>query len=853
MNRPVPLPSRELDALRALLDSLPDGALVLDEAGVVLHANEAAGQLLDTPVHTLVGRPFAIPVVDADRGEMELVRTDGRRTLVELRLSPLAWDGQHRVLASLRDVTRRRAGEDQLARRAAEVQALHRIATICLAATTEDEIYGPTMEEIRRATGWSAVLLQRLDEGAGTLTLVHGCTEQQVLTGKASPLGQTMGGEVLRTGVSVVVPDLSAYRHPSAGELLEIGVCTYIGVPVPGAHGPWGVLAIGHHRPAEPDTPLVELVETLASALAGFIDRVRASTALAASEERFRRLAEHAPDVLFRHGVGPGGGFEYVSPSCQVLTGYSPDELCESTWSLTRLVLPEERPAVAALLAGGPGPATLPLRWVRRDGSVVSVELRCVPVTDRQGAVVAVEGIARDVSEREAFEADLAGRALLDPLTGLANRALFHDHVAQVAARRDASRRSAVLFVDLDGFKGINDTVGHEAGDTLLREVALRLRRSVRPADTVARVGGDEFAVLCEDLDDEDGALGIATRIVSDARRPITLAERDVAVGASVGVAMVDRGVGVDDVLRRADLAMYRAKTAGRDQAVLFDGGMAAEMERLLLRRRDLRAALAGAELELRYQPQVDLRTGAVVGLEALLRWHHPTEGLLLPPTFLPAADHLELADALTTWVLDRALGDARRWVDAQHESSLVVAVNVSARQFGHPDFVGHVTRALQRHELEPRHLCLEVTEEILGHRSEGAVERLARLRDLGVLLALDDYGTGASSLRMLRDLPVHQLKIDSSFMAGLGVASADTALVRAIVDLGRDLWLPVVAEGVETTAQRQALLSFGCPQAQGLLFARPLDVGEVVAVLEAGHLDPRTVPDEGWADAELR
>jgi len=832
-------------ALKELVDHLPDAAVVLADDGRVRHANPAAAELLGRPADALVGQALPARVLDLERGTLELEGVAGAPQLLEVRAATITWDGERVRLASLRRVppVAPAAPPD----RSPELLALREVARLAAEARDETELAARALEHVQAATGALVVTLERRDDAGACLTLVAGRTGRHAMAARSVPAGRRLAHRVLLRDRATLVTNLRTATDEDAPELAEAGVRTWTGVPVPTPSGSWGVLAVGHEEHGPGDSG-VELLEAFAATLGAALERLQATGALAESEDRFRRLAEHAPDVLFRHGLGEGEGFTFVSPSCQVLTGFDADELVEQGWTLARLTVPEERAVVEAVLHAPEERVHLRLRWCRRDGTVVAVEVRGSVITDPDGTPVAIEGIARDVGEREAFEAELAARALHDPLTGLANRALFYDRVQQANARRHrADTRAAVLFVDLDGFKAINDSVGHEAGDGVLREIARRLRRSVRPSDTVARLGGDEFALLCEDLGSDTDALAVARRIVGDTRRPIAWGDRQLVVGASVGVAMLGAGrhpdAGADEVVRRADMAMYRAKTGGRNQAVLFDGGMADELARLLDHQQELRRSLGHDDFELHYQPVVELATGQVVGAEALLRWRHPSGVLLGPREFLAAADDAELSAALASWVLHTAAAQARAWVDLEHERAPLVSVNLSLRQFHHPELVDLVSEVLETHELEPQFLCLEVAEEVLAPWAGTGLGRLDRLRDLGVLLAVDDFGTGTSSLRRLRDLPIHRLKIDQTLMEGLGADAVDTALVRALVDLGRDLWLTVVAEGVETHAQRSVLRSFGCPQAQGFLFAAPLPAAGMTEVLKAHRIDPGPTP----------
>jgi diguanylate cyclase (GGDEF)-like protein/PAS domain S-box-containing protein len=442
--------------------------------------------------------------------------------------------------------------------------------------------------------------------------------------------------------------------------------------------------------------------------------------------------------------------------------------------------------------------------------------------------------------ERARSRERLAHQALHDVLTGLPNRALFADRLDQALARSRRSGRSvAVLFCDLDRFKVVNDSLGHDVGDRLLVEVAGRLRRALRPGDTVARFGGDEFTILCEDLASPDEAIAVAERVAATIARPVELDGEEVVVTASIGVAV--GGSGSDDpdaLVRDADTAMYRAKGGGRDRWVLFDERMRANVRARLQMEGRLRHAAARGELVLHYQPLADLFDGTVDAFEALLRWHHPDHGLLAPAAFLDVAEESGLIVPIGAWVINEACRQAVSW--GRHDPDRrtpAVWVNLSARQLASPQLPATVRSATAEAGLPPERLCLEITESALMHDVRTARTVLAGLKDLGVRVAVDDFGTGYSSLSYLRRFPVDYVKVDRTFVGGLGEDPEDAAIVAAIVGLGSNLGLTVVAEGIETPAQLTELRALGCPMGQGFLLARPRPA------VELGTPPPRRLP----------
>ena len=430
----------------------------------------------------------------------------------------------------------------------------------------------------------------------------------------------------------------------------------------------------------------------------------------------------------------------------------------------------------------------------------------------------------RDVTDRKRLEGELAHQAFHDSLTDLANQALFRDRVDHALARASATGGLlAVLFIDLDNFKNVNDSLGHLAGDELLIVTTARLRSCLRPVDTAARLGGDEFAVLVEDLIDGQEVTVLAAQLLDALRSPFEVAGREVFIGASIGVAIGSSELNSDQLLRNADLAMYRAKNGGRDRAELF----APEMHEAAIERLELEAALRRSiqndELTLHYQPIVGIRQGGIVGLEALVRWQHPTRGLLGPDAFVPLAEDNGFVDALGRWVLGEACRQVRYWqLTNPGADALRLSVNLSPRQLRNARLVDDVMGALARSGLDPACLVLEITEGAVMSDTDSSLRQLAALKALGVGLSIDDFGTGYSSLSYLQRFPIDELKIDRSFVERIDQGPGESSVARAIVRLAQTLQLRSVAEGIETAAQLAVLDHLGCDHGQGFLLHRP-------------------------------
>jgi diguanylate cyclase (GGDEF)-like protein/PAS domain S-box-containing protein len=564
---------------------------------------------------------------------------------------------------------------------------------------------------------------------------------------------------------------------------------------------------------------------------AGFVGSLEDITAeteavreLGAREAEYRMLAENSSDFLARHA--PDGTYRYASPASLAITGYAPEELIGT--SPFDLVADDDREAVdeySQRLVEHDAPATVAYRLRRKDGQLRWLETTARAVRDEAG-VRELVSVTRDISDRKEAELELSHAALHDALTGLPNRALFHDRLG--LALRRTERRSgavAVLFCDLDRFKVVNDSLGHDAGDRLLVDVAKRIGAALRPADTVARFGGDEFTILCEDIAGEIEAATIAQRIVDVFRDPFLLEDGEVFLATSLGIAIA-RGADdrAEDLIRDADAAMYRAKERGKGRYEIFDEAMRADAVARLETESALRRALERGELRLHYQPAVELATGTITGYEALVRWEHPTRGLLSPSAFVPLAEETGLIVGIGEWVLREACTEAKRWSEP-----LTLAVNLSARQLAQHDLVAMVRTAISETGTDPSRLCLEITESAVMESGAATTAQLRALKSLGVQLAIDDFGTGFSSLAHLRRFPVDVLKIDGTFVAGLGREPQDASIAAAVISLAHALGLTTVAEGVETDEQLAILKELGCNLGQGYLFARPLPPEEAL------------------------
>jgi diguanylate cyclase (GGDEF)-like protein/PAS domain S-box-containing protein len=584
-----------------------------------------------------------------------------------------------------------------------------------------------------------------------------------------------------------------------------------------------------------------EINETLLRrAIRYAVERKRAEEALRVSEERYALAVSGANDGLWDWDLASGR--VYFSPRWKAILGYEPDEIGERIEEWLDRVHPEDLEALRCALEGHAAGSTRHFecehRVYTRAGEILWVLSRGLAVRDVSGRAYRVAGSLTDITARKQAEARLVHDAFHDALTGLPNRALCLDRLEHALKqyRRDPEKVFGVLFFDLDRFKTINDSLGHSVGDLLLVEVARRLQRFLRPGDTVARLGGDEFAILLTDIGGMAGATHVAERIHELLAQPFSVGGHEVYTSASIGIAMcAEKYERPEELLRDADLAMYRAKQTGSGCCEVFDSDMYESAVALLKLETDLRRAVEREEFVIHYQPIVSLVTGRILGFEALLRWRHPERGLVLPDHFIPAAEETGLIVPIGWWALRTACSQTREWQRLfPVEPPVSISVNISGKLFLAPDMAARLLEILEASGLPPESLHLEITESAMMDHREAAVTELTRLRAAGVKLHIDDFGTGYSSLTYLQRFSYDSLKIDRSFVSGMHHEEEGTALVRAIVALGKMLNMNVIAEGVETPEQYHWLQAMACPEAQGFWFSRPLDRNAASLLLQA-------------------
>jgi diguanylate cyclase (GGDEF)-like protein/PAS domain S-box-containing protein len=704
-------------------------------------------------------------------------------------------------------------------------RAIREAGAALVTATNREGIYAATLTAARALAGSSAIRVLAGQDGE-TFSIVAAVGGQvDPDTSVSLSVLPAWKRERLQSHRPYQVPTSDSQLARSLGLPDEAEVVTAI--PMFMKDELRGLLVLADTTPMARTTR--DALEALASQAALALDSAALTEDLlrGQSEARFSSLVQNSSDVVMV--VDADSTMRYVSPSTERILGHPPAQL-EGT-KLTALVHPEDRAGVLQFLMNGsrradPHPALTEYRLYHRDGSWLSVETLLMNLL-HDANVGGIVLNTRDVSERKAFEEQLAHQAFHDPITGLANRALFRDRVDHALERQTRDDQPvSVLFMDLDDFKTINDSLGHAAGDRMLTEVGERLKGCLRAADTAARLGGDEFAILLEGGEEGLGAADVADRILGALDAPFDLEGKEVFVHASIGIAVAGIGTdgGADELLRNADVAMYMAKEAGKNRYQIFEPAMHDTALRRLELKADLQRAVDRDEFVLHYQPIIELASGEVTGLEALIRWNHPQRGMVQPLDFIPLAEETGLIIPIGRWVLQEATSQGEALQERfPMTPPLHIAVNLSARQLQRPEIVAEVAEALERSGLSADTLVLEITESVMMRDVELSIQRLTELKAIGVKLAVDDFGTGYSSLTYIRRFPVDILKVDRSFVDSFGTDARMVALTSTIIKLAEDLELRPVAEGIERADQLEQLLRLSCDLGQGFYFARPL------------------------------
>jgi diguanylate cyclase (GGDEF)-like protein/PAS domain S-box-containing protein len=797
--------------LRSVVENSSENVTIVDPDGTLRYASPAFGRMLGYAPEEVVGEMNVLDYVHPDDlphvlEETEKALSEGgvatNRTEYRFRHKDGSWrwvesagtyllDDPHvkGVVVQTRDITERKRTEEALREAEERFRRSFHDAAIGMALVAPDGLFLRTNRSLCNMLGYREVEL----------------------------LGKTFQDI---THPDDLDADLDQVRRMLVGEIrtyqMEKRYFHKEGQVV------WALLSVSmvHDEEGEP-LYFVSQIQDIS-------ERKRAEQKIRAAEQRYRTLVEQIPAVTYIDPVDDPETSLYTSPQIEQMLGYTPQEWQnEKLWP--KRLHPDDRERVLAadkrFEEGGGEPFREEYRLMAKDDSVVWVREEAVLVRDEAGEPLYWQGVFYDLTERKGLEERLHYQAFHDYLTDLPNRQLFMDRLGQALRRtRRWHNQVAVLFMDLDGFKVVNDSLGHDVGDLLLTLVAQRLRRCLRPEDTLARFGGDEFVMLIDAVDDPAQAVQVAERITEELRRPFIMEGRELYVIASIGISLGGaRTHDADGLLREADTAMYRVKDEGGDFRV-FNSAMYERAFTRLEVENDLRRAIEQEEFVVHYQPMVDLQTGELWGMEALVRWDHPERGLLEPSEFVPVAEESGLVIPMGEQILRESCFRAKEWQEENPRiPSLVMSVNLSALQLSRLDLADTVERVLGETGLEGSCLILDVTETVYVKVLAANTAMLDRLRGLGVRFSIDDFGTGYSSLSYLKRLPADALKIDQSFVKGLGENVEDTAVVRMIIELAHTLGLEVIAEGVETEEQASLLKEIGCDFAQGYHFSKPL------------------------------
>ncbi len=703
------------------------------------------------------------------------------------------------------------------------------------------------LEGLCRTLGWDLAEYWEVDASREVMHFVtawnHPERDVSVFAATAPNLtyrrGEGLAGRVWETGAPVAVADLATDGSPRSAAAAAAGLRGLVGFPVRSGRRVVGMISLYASEPRDLDDGLKAVMNDIGSQIGEYVERKRAETALQESEKRMRSVLDNVSDGLLT--IDQAGAIESANPAVVKLFGYVEQELIGQ--AADTLIATTHRSGFTSYLTHQltldlPGGGAHETMGKRKGGSLFPLEflVSAMQIGSRHLFIATL----RDISERKAQTDALEYQALHDALTGLPNRTLFGDRIRQalLGARRN-HEMFGVLLLDLDRFKDVNDALGHDRGDGLLQEVAIRIRGAIRATDTVARLGGDEFAVITTEAHHPDNVVAAARKILASLEAPFTVGDQLVETRASLGIALYPlHGDEPSTLLRRADVAMYVAKRSGSGHTLYSPEQEAQTMRRSGLAG-ELRRAIPQGELVVHYQPQVMLATGAIYSVEALVRWNHRREGLLPPERFITMAEETGIIHPLTTWVLDTTLAQLCKWLESGLDVS--VSVNVSPRTIEDHSLEDIVAQALASSKVEPQRLTLEITEGVAMAAAAGKV--LRRLNEMGVRLSLDDFGTGYSSLLYLMRLPVNEIKIDRSFVQGLATDPDSGAIVRSAVGLGHNLGLRVVAEGLQDKQAEAVLIEAGCDAAQGFLLGRPAPEPEVTAQLAAQR---KPLPFEG-------
>ena len=803
------------DSLSAIVKTSPLAIYSVTPSGIVTFWNPAAEKIFGLNASSVVGglSPIWINAQDAAadirlrvlRGEtvhnVEITWTGKDKIPREISLSAAPLRGVDNevvgILVTASDITDAKRTTRALDQQLRFVQELLEVIPSPIFYKGADGHY------LGFNRAWETFFSKRREDWIGS-------TVTELLSPERAKLAEQEDAILLRSGKTIIVDDVIA-----DGEGNHRHIIRHISRFTNADGSPAGIIGV----------------------LTDITDFKQVTRALEASEGRFKALTESAMDIVTV--LDPDGVILYQSPSVKHLLGHDPGEMIgRSQFDLIhRDDVAPMRAMFQELIVRGEMPQPIEFRVKTKTGSwrtLESIGKNCLNIAEVRGIIVNT----RDVTERKAIQQRMQHLAYHDALTDLPNRSLMQDRISQAISRAERSTKQfGVMFIDIDNFKNINDTLGHDVGDEMLRQVAKRLTDSVRTHDTIARQGGDEFIVLLDQLQGHQGATRVAQKILDALRAAFSVGGADQHVSGSIGIALFpDDGHDAPTLLKNADTAMFHSKAQGKNTYQFFTPQMNIAVKRRAAMESNLRAAVKNGDFSLVYQPQIDLNSGEIVALEALVRWISPHSGTIMPSEFIPLAEENGLINDIGEWVLREACKQAKSWLDAGMPRRRV-AVNLSARQLADKGFVELLASILDETKLDPSLLELEITESQVMRQGEGSTSRLNEIADMGIQLAVDDFGTGYSSLSYLKRLPISKLKIDQSFVRDITIDPNDTAIVVAIISMAKSLDLDIIAEGIETAGQLTLLRAKGCRVGQGFYFSVPLSAVDLAPLLAASSV----------------
>jgi diguanylate cyclase (GGDEF)-like protein/PAS domain S-box-containing protein len=747
------------------------------------------------------------------------------------------------IYAVGRDVTHHKQVETELHSRLQQQAAVSELSQQTLTNQNLDALMEKAVELVNETLSVDCSAILELLPNHQTLLLRAGVGWQAGLVGQAmlSARSNCHAGYTLSQGKPIIVEDLRVETRFSGSPLLHnhrvvSGISTVIS-GIPGSDGPFGVLSVYGRVCRQFTQEDVSFLQTIANVLTSVMTRLQAQEQLHLME---RAIASSNNGIIITDATQADNPVVYVNPAFEEITGYGFHEVvgrnCRFLQGSYRnqVALGDIREAIEQARE-----CRVVLQNVRKDGQLFWNELQISPVFNIQGHLTHFIGIQNDISDRKQAEAQLEHSAFYDHLTNLPNRALLIEYLQRAIEKhqKDPNYQFAVLFLDLDGFKKVNDSLGHLVGDLLLVAIARRLENGLRSRDLLARLGGDEFTIFLDNIHTLQDATKVAQRVLKKLSQPFNLNGHEVFANTSIGITLST--IGYDqpgDILRDADLAMYQAKMAGKGRYAVYNTLLYTQAVTRLKLETDLRGAIDRQQLELYYQPIIDLNSGQLTGFESLLRWHHPEWGFVSPAEFIPIAEETGLILPIGTWVLQQACQQLHLWnLQFPNRFPLTMNVNLSVKQFAQADLIEQIDWILEQTEIDGKYLKLEITESAIIDNSKVANLIFQQLKARQIRLCIDDFGTGYSSLSYLYRFPVHTLKIDRSFLNNLESKASCKyrAIIKAVIDLGHNLDMDIVAEGIEKTEQHQLLKQLGCEYGQGYFYSKPMPAEGVTELLK--------------------